>query len=651
MFWIIVIIIILAIVITSSNSKKDLKKTNSYPYVPPVKSNTQSQAQWKYTGTKPGSRDNSIIDVTGNSYTIQNENINLSKSEYGVPTWSHQYVYSYSEINGVSSEQKTFYDFFKSRFLNGIYLDVEGNSNYYFILLFDLLDDFDRHKDLNKLETQLNTLAKYYPKTKPYTRSFIIRKLELIGDKDGLERVNVQENSSINYYSGDYTVEYRLGKQYKDKLNLSSQEVSWLNKFWNPSNVFLGIEGCCIETIKLYLTTLKELNKQLKKKETTIAKEVEFFKTETQKYHNSNNNPYWGYDTSYLKEKAETEVYLTIFKRAENTVRQSFGHKRKIASEFPYSDQPLIQEFENRLGFYVNQILQTYSISIEKPDEKTEIVLNAQNVNRWKIKFEQLEKSISDTNQIEFVNGIYALEKSNQKNPAIENIFFEASKVVAKYDKVESLKFYIYYLYYDLKSIKFDNKQLAKTIQKNLFKTNDQLHDFQIVVADLLNNKDLNKALEEVSKIYQPKRKKIKIDETVIKEVQLQDKEAVELLNEYLDDEYEDDYTNVKSSQINNEEIKLEITAKTSDSKPSPFIKEIFLNEDQLVTLTMFAEKSFSIPSIDIDNFCKTKGVFKNQLIDSINESCYEVLDDVLIEEDNDMYTLNEIYYKKIMIL
>ena len=517
--------------------------------------------------------------------------------------------------------------------------------------MFDLLDDFDRHKDLNKLETQLNTLAKYYPKTKPYTRSFLIRKLELIGDKDGIERVKVQENSSTNYYSGDYTVEYRLGKQYKDKLNLSSQEVSCLNKFWNPSNVFLGIEGCCIETIKLYLATLKELNKQLKKKETTIANEVEFFKTETQKYHNSNNNPYWGYDASYLKEKAETEVYLTIFKRAENTVRQSFGHKRKIVSEFPYSDQPLIQEFENRLGFYVNQILQTFSISIEKPDEKTEIELNAQNINRWKIKFEQLEKSISETNQIEFINGIYALEKSNQKNPAIENIFFEASKVVAKYNKVESLKFYIYYLYYDLKSIKFDNKQMAKTIQKNLFKTNDQLHDFQIVVADLLNNKDLNKALDEVSKIYQPKRKKIKIDETVIKEVQLQDKEAVELLNEYLDDEYEDDYTNVKSSQINNEEIKLEITAKTSDLKSSPFIKEIFLNEDQLVTLTMFAEKSFSIPSIDIDNFCKTKGVFKNQLIDSINESCYEVLDDVLIEEDNDMYTLNESYYKKIMIL
>jgi len=38
----------------------------------------------------------------------------------------------------------------------------------------------------------------------------------------------------------------------------------------------------------------------------------------------------------------------------------------------------------------------------------------------------------------------------------------------------------------------------------------------------------------------------------------------------------------------------------------------------------------------------------KNQLVDSINESCYEVLDDVLIEEDGDTYTLNQNYYQKI---
>ena len=71
---------------------------------------------------------------------------------------------------------------------------------------------------------------------------------------------------------------YKLGKQYKDKLDLNKQEVAWLNKFWNPSNVFISIEGCCIATIKQYLLILSNLNKKLKPEKTSISKEVDYFK-------------------------------------------------------------------------------------------------------------------------------------------------------------------------------------------------------------------------------------------------------------------------------------------------------------------------------------------------------------------------------------
>jgi hypothetical protein len=465
-------------------------------------------------------------------------------------------------------------------------------------------------------------------------------------------------NNQSNYQQTQYSYnsfdsnEYRLGKQYKDKLKLSTQEISWLNKFWNPTNVFIGIEGCCVETIKLYLAILKGLNKQLKKKETSIAKEVEFFQTEIMKLYQTNNqSSYWGgYDNSYLKERAESEIFLTIFKRAENTVREAFGHKRKISGDFPYSNQPIVQEFENRIGLTVNQIILSLTQSITPPDEKTEVELNFQNINRWKFRFEQLEKSFSEINKQEFINGIYAMEKSNQKNPSIENIFLEASKFIAKVDKTESLKFYIYYLYYDLKSDRIDNKQLTKTIQKNLFKTNEQLNDFGKVVAELVKTKDLKVALEEVVKIYQPKRKKIQLDATAIKEVQQQDKWTVEKLNEYLQDEFTDETTTVKTEEINSEEIKLEIEKKYEEKKVGAFTEGISLSEIQASAIALFAEKSFNIPFSEIDIYCKSKGVFKNQLINSINESCYEVLDDVLIEEDGDNYILNENYYKKISL-
>lgn len=663
-----IVVVALIFIVTSNNKKKQANNTQTFNQTNnKIKIEKEQKEELIKTILKSikievatsnsnnSTKDESIIDVTGNAYNLGNEDSELLKYAKGVPVWKHQYVYSSSEINSATSEQINFYNYFKYCFQKGQYFDLEGNTNYAFILLFDLINDYENHKNILQVERQLEELGQHYPKTKPYALSSLIKKLEQIGDSEAITKLKNQQSSPFNYQQQQYSyssydpTEYRLGNQYKVKLNLSNAEISWLNKFWNPSNVFLGIEGCCIETIRLYLATIKELNQQLKKKESTIAKEVEFFQEEIQKFYQANNTSYLeGYDNSYLKERSESEVFSTIFKRAENTVRETFGHKRKISGDFPYSNQPLIQEFENRIGLMVNQIIQSLSSSIAPPDEKTEEELNNQNVNRWKIKFEQLEKPFTETNTKEFINGIYALEKVNQKNPSIENIFLEASKYISKFDKEESLKFYIYYLYYDLKSDRLDNKQLTKTIQKNLFKTNEQLNDFGKVVAELVKTKDLKTAIDEVAKIYQPKRKKIQLDISAIKEVQQEDQETVELLNLYLKDEFGDENTTVKTQQINNEEIELQIATKKDDKKQSQFINEISLNEIQSNAIALFAEKAFCIPFNEIDNYCKSKGVFKNQLVDSINESCYEVLDDVLIEEDGNSYILNENYYKKI---
>lgn len=450
-------------------------------------------------------------------------------------------------------------------------------------------------------------------------------------------------NESIFY------TDFSLGKLYKEKLKLSPQEVSWLNKFWNSTNVFIGIEGCCIETIKLYLATLKELNKHLKTRETTIAKEVSFFQVEIVQLYKANNTPYWGeYDNSYVKERVESEIFSTIFKRAEKVVREVFDHKRKLSGDFPYSDETIVHEFDQRIGLTVNGIIQKLRTTVAKPDEQTETALNAQNISRWKITFEKLVASFSETTKGEFIDGVRALEKSNQKNPSIESIFFEASKFTAKYDKIEALKFYIQYLYYDLKSERVDNKQLTKTIQKSLFTTNEQLHEFEKVVAELITTKNLDNAIVEVTKIYRPKRRRITLDSSVIKEVVQQDHGTVALLSEYLKDEFEDDAISVKSQEINSEEIELDISSKTDKQVEHAVVGEVALSDVQSATLTLFVEKSFVISTYELESYCKQIGVFKNQLINSINESCYDTLDDLLIEEDDEQFTINENYYRKI---
>jgi hypothetical protein len=66
--------------------------------------------------------------------------------------------------------------------------------------------------------------------------------------------------------------------------------------------------------------------------------------------------------------------------------------------------------------------------------------------------------------------------------------------------------------------------------------------------------------------------------------------------------------------------------------------------------LELFSKSNFSIPQSELEIFAKSKGIFKNQLIESINETCYDFLDDVLIEEEDDYYTINTNYFQRISV-
>ncbi len=286
---------------------------------------------------------------------------------------------------------------------------------------------------------------------------------------------------------------------------------------------------------------------------------------------------------------------------------------------------------------------------VSPPDEATNIELYSQNTNRWKIKFDELTTNYNDKPK-EFIDSITTLGNLNKKNPSIENIFFEASKFIAKYDKESALSLYVHYLYHDLKSATFDNKQLTKTIQKSLFKTNEQLQEFEIIISELIKDKDLEKALKNVTKVYEVKRKKIQLNIASIKEVQKQHYGTVELLNEYMKDDFEDEDNIIKSQEISNEEIKIQITQKSEETVHSAFVSDLAFLPIHISALELFSKSNFSVPQSELEVFAKSKGVFKNQLIESINEACYNFLDDVLIEEEDDYYTINTNYFQRISV-
>lgn len=124
-----------------------------------------------------------------------------------IPHWNHKYIYSYTEIREASAEQVKFYRIFKEHFLDKKYIDVKGNDNYTFILFYDLLENLN--SNIQKLQNHLDNLANYYPKTKSYGQSAVIKQLESANDYEkSWELINQKE-----YISIDTILEY------EEKLN------------------------------------------------------------------------------------------------------------------------------------------------------------------------------------------------------------------------------------------------------------------------------------------------------------------------------------------------------------------------------------------------------------------------------------------------
>jgi len=584
--------------------------------------------------------DESIVDISNQSYKIE--------SDYGlqsnVPAWSHQYIYSYAELNNATKEQKRFYTNFKVSFLQGDFMDLEGNTNYAFILLFDLLNQFEVHKSLVNLENQFRKLGEQYPKTKSYVMTFLVKTMKSAGDKEGATRIEAEQydyqNSQVNYST------YEWRNKHSKTLNLNKEEIEILNRIWYNPNSFLSIDFCASEIIRLYIGSIGKLARHYLEKGILIDEEFKSVATIFASIENTSGN---ANNQRYLISNFITEFHTILFKECENSIRDYYGHKRKLGTEPTIAENEMIAAFEERILLPARAIIWPARLNAKKPDIETEKKLNTLNTSRWKAKLEKIQFAYLN-NHNRFFEKVVLLGEENDQNPAVENIFFEASKFFATHNKEIALKLYIYYLHYDLKSAVFDNKQFTKTIQKNLFANNIQLHDFQVVVSDFLNDRDLEKALLSVPQIYAPKRKRIQLDINSIKEVQKQHSGTVELLNVYLKDDFEDANNSFKTEEISAEEIRIEITPKNSKTCTSKYLGSLAFTVTHTSTLELFFKNNYSLLQSELELFAKAQGAFKNQLIDSINEICYEDLDDVLIEEDEEYYTINENYYQRLIV-
>jgi hypothetical protein len=662
MTFFIILVILFFIIAIIKNQKKTpknkvtFKNTGSNPIkVQPQKAYsekrndiTTSQPKNQINSVESKMKDDSIIDVSDLMSTLIS-NIKItseypsssSSSSYSsVPYWPHQYVYSYDEINYATQEQQNFYDKFRTEFFKGNVLSLNGNTNYAFILLFDLLNDFEVHKDYKKIEYQLEMLGNTFPRTKSYGVSFLLKKLEEYNMDDEAEHFR-EKNQQYDY---DY---WKLGKKYKKKLNLSTEQEEILNRIWLQTNVFNSAEFCKTEILKQFLRAVEFLQSNYISNDNSFGNLMdELSDLIVRKYYRYRKG---SQNYKYTFDSVKSEIYGHILKLSENNVRDVYLNKRKLTAEFNYSSTEIFTPYYEKVISKLDVFLIDDQKKILSPDTETEKLLNESNTTRWKSKFETITQTY--TNIADFENQIIKLAEENIKNPSVENIFYEASKFMAKLDKSSSLKLYVYYIDSDLKSSKFDNKQMNKTIQKSLFKTDEQLKDFEEILNNFIKDRQLENALKRIAYVYEPKRKKIIIDRNSIQEVQKQHSGTVNLLNEYLQDELEDEIKTSDSIEENETgEVQIYITSNgNTESAISRFNSDLRLSELQKEVLEIFEKNSFSISQNELEEVLKSKNQMMSSVIDSINESCYETLDDVLIEEEDEHFTISPDYYKKLL--
>ena len=628
-------------------------------------------------------KDDSIIDVTSQS-TQTNSNYRMIKYSSGVPKWADKQIYSFSEITKATHEQIQFYNFYKRSFINGDIVFLEGNTNYAFILMFELQSEYKKDKNLLKLETQFNKLVECYPATKPYVVTFFEQKRKEINIKSS--SLNNYNNDSIVDITGQSSkirsnkvlVKFTLGvPEWKNQYVYSFTELNqasdsqkgfytifknsfingiYYNLYKNTNYAFILINDFKndYESDKNLLKLENQIKKigeiypdtkpygdfilKQKKEEIDISdsssKSINAYSNSNSKTRNKDNSiievPEW--KNQYVYSLSEINQASNKQKEFYYIFRYSFlkGDYIDLKSNTNYAFILLFDiqnEYEKdknllKLEAHLKKIIEYYPVT--KPYVKSFLVknthINVEEQGGFRIK--EVTKLHSKT--VKLLKDDFEETKNTTNDKDLE----KPLESVPKVSEIKRKK-----LHFDAASINEIQKKHSETVEL----LNEYLKDDFEEAKNTITDEGLDKALESVSKAPEVKRKKLQFDTASIKEIEKKHSETVELLNEYLKDDYEEDNNSVQSQGISKEEV-----------PQSAFVSELTFTVIHTTALELFAKSNFSISQNEFEVFAKSKGVFKNQLIESINDTCYEFLDDVLIEEEDDYYTINTSYFQKI---
>ena len=179
-------------------------------------------------------------------------------------------------------------------------------------------------------------------------------------------------------------------------------------------------------------------------------------------------------------------------------------------------------------------------------------------------------------------------------------------------------------------------KTIPKYISKELFKIKSQEESFDNIIRIYKEGSDKIKANDAIDKLYTQERRKIKLNTYEINKIAKLHSKTVKLLNDVLDDELE----NIEHKQMNEE------TATDTKENMNINIIHSVLNDQEQKLLYIFRKENYTLNKTEVESYCKSLNLMPNRLIEKINDTFYDMIDDVLIEDDGDNWAISEDYFK-----
>lgn len=579
----------------------------------------------------------SIIDITGQSISIESaNNESIPSVSNTVPYWVHSYIYNTSDLSYASEKVKKFYSKYKDEFSKGNFYDLEGSTNYSFTLMFDFLNEYQKHQDLSLLTQQMQNLITHYPETASYAQRNLINKAREADRTLKGQKQKVSIDDIITLFPDAY--EWTFVDKYSRHLNLTKYECELLDFFnsrWD--SFYSNFEFMKIKHVELFRNILSHLNSDSQSKSfDEEAREIaKLFKIATNdRYYDYNSSRYGG--EMSLDDKLK-EIYNCVFRLCKNILYSRYGFNSEVDVYFALESIGW-RKHVTALVSKIEPIIKAKVEVLPPFTDEEEIIVNNSYTTRWRSFYKDITDSY-DGNITNYLQQVERLAALNKENFGQTYLLFDASKFLTDKDNISALKMYIRYIEVFSTFSSDEEKPLPKYICKKLFKPKELQDEFESIINNFKKDKDRGKAFSSIDELYLPKRKKLNLDSSEIRKIAEQHSDTVKLLDEAMAEEQTmpDVQTIEENSPI--------IMAEPIDSSLN-----ITLDSEQIQLLDIFVNNNYIMQKTEVEVFAKSKNLMPNRFVEKINEMCYDILDDVLIEEEDDNWIILEDYLKKILV-